>query len=222
VEDSRILNQRSAAGRKLEIRTGGRLRLAGHSRPGTALVLTALLLARFAPENPRTSPPRESDVRCLPREYNSEDSAWKIAAAHSKKAALPRLRGSLLARASAVQGLAPGSLFYLSFAASGLSNVLCRVESRSIPSPSSPTVTLQFIEDRGYLNTPDYVVVEVWDAPGTVKKGEWKFDLDGGGAIGNAELVAALGSETDFWFKAYNQRDGLWSLACAQLKVYFV
>ena len=50
------------------------------------------------------------------------------------------------------QGLAPGGLFYLSFAASGLANVSARVESRTIPSPSSPTVSLQFQEDRGYLN----------------------------------------------------------------------
>jgi hypothetical protein len=116
--------------------------------------------------------------------------AWKIAAAHCKQNALPRLRGSLVARASAAQALAPGSLFYLSFAASGLVSVLCRVESRTIPSPSSPTVSLQFQEDRGYLNTPDYVApqddaVEVQQyspaAPDTVKVIEhpWAFREDG-------------------------------------------
>jgi hypothetical protein len=83
--------------------------------------------------------------------------AWKIAAAHCRQNALPRLRGSLVARASVAQALAPGSLFYLSFAASGLSNVLARVESRTIPSPSSPTISLQFQEDRGCLNTPGYL-----------------------------------------------------------------
>ena len=39
------------------------------------------------------------------------------------------------------------------------------------------------------------------------------------GTILNAELVAALGSESNFILKAYNQRGQFRSLACAQLTV---
>ena len=65
----------------------------------------------------------------------------------------------------------------------------------------------------------DHVIAEVWDAAGGAKKGEWRFDEEAGGTIPNAGLVAALGSESSFILKAYNQRGQYRSLACAQLAV---
>ena len=51
------------------------------------------------------------------------------------------------------------------------------------------------------------------------KRGEWAFDDEAGGTIPNAELVAALGSESSFTLKAYNQRGSSRSLTSAQLTV---
>lgn len=65
----------------------------------------------------------------------------------------------------------------------------------------------------------DHVIAEVWDAGGAAKKGEWTFDQEGSGTIPNADLVAALGTESSFILKAYNQRGQFASLACAQLTV---
>jgi hypothetical protein len=65
----------------------------------------------------------------------------------------------------------------------------------------------------------DHVMAEVWDGSGAAKKGEWTLADEAGGTITNAELVAALGAESSFILKAYNQRGHLRSLACAQLTV---
>jgi hypothetical protein len=83
--------------------------------------------------------------------------AQQIASASGRVAALPPLSGNLRVRKDRADGLAPGALFKLSFAQNNLSDLVCRVQSRTLPAPGQGATGIEFREDHGFLNQQHYV-----------------------------------------------------------------
>lgn len=80
--------------------------------------------------------------------------AQRVATAAGVREALPALEGSLKTRRSVGKLLTPGTPFNLTWAEQGLSAVTMRVREQTLPAPRDqrPMVTLEFEQDRGYLN----------------------------------------------------------------------
>lgn len=122
--------------------------------------------------------------------------AWKVAAALARQLSLPYIEGTVRVRRDAAAGLAVGSPFLLTYAASGLNAVAMRITGLTIDRPDTPTVALRFQEERGYLNADFYVPGDV--DPGTVVKYE-SADLYAAallelpyGWTGRSDLIVAL------------------------------
>jgi hypothetical protein len=86
-----------------------------------------------------------------------QDVALKIAAAQGRRSGLPLVSGSLRVRKSRAVGIDAGGLFRLQYLPLGLNNVLCRCLEKTFIAPDKPEVSLQFEEDRSYLNAEFYI-----------------------------------------------------------------
>ncbi len=78
--------------------------------------------------------------------------ATRIAWAAGRADAMPAVTGTVRVLKPRAAGLAPGSLFKLSFTQNGVVDLVARVESITHASPGKPEVTVTFREDRGFLN----------------------------------------------------------------------
>ena len=84
---------------------------------------------------------------------------------------------------------------------------------------ASPLRNLHPVEEDCPSHFADATKLQLLDVPTETVQWEGRFPTTGNATISNATILAALGSETDFIIRAWNQRAGLNSINHSQIKV---
>lgn len=82
----------------------------------------------------------------------SAADAQAIAQSTSAQESAAWANGSITVRASKLQGLREGDPFRFSWALHGIQNLVARAVTITLPTPGAPEVTIDWEEDRGWLN----------------------------------------------------------------------